>query len=144
MISTYTNVSILATFARPTVAQVDIWAQRSHHCRVDWFYRGFGTKVRQARGGGLTQEELAARVKLSRTSIANIEAGRQRVPLHMLHVFAQALGVAPESLLPAHEQPEPAVRPELVADLVPEERRLVEQVVGRARAGDTEAVHEKP
>jgi transcriptional regulator with XRE-family HTH domain len=111
---------------------------------VDWFYRGFGEKVRHARGRGLTQEELAARVKLSRTSIANIEAGRQRVPLHMIYTFAQALSVAPESLLPEADGSEPAVRPELVADLGSQDRELFEKVVGRARADVMEERREKP
>lgn len=133
----------MATFVWPTVAQVDIWDQRPHDGGVDWFYRGFGERVRRARGRDLTQEELAGRVKLSRTSIANIEAGRQRVPLHMIYTFAQALGVAPEALLPGADASEPAVRPELVADLGSQDRELIEIVVGRARADVMEERREK-
>lgn len=48
----------------------------------------------------LTQERLAARVGLSRTSIVNVEAGRQRVPLHQLYRIAGALGMEPADLLP--------------------------------------------
>lgn len=41
---------------------------------------------------GLTQAELAARTRLSRTSIANIEAGRQTITVQTLFEFADALG----------------------------------------------------
>lgn len=48
---------------------------------------------------GITQEEMAVRVGLVRTSIANIEAGRQRILLHQLYDFAAALKVRPDRLL---------------------------------------------
>lgn len=43
---------------------------------------------------GMTQDELAKKMKLQRTSIANIEAGRQRMLLHQVFDAANALGVA--------------------------------------------------
>ena len=65
------------------------------------FYESFGRLLQASRDRrGLTQSVLAKRVGLSRTSIANIETGRQRVPLHMLQVFASALGLEPAALLP--------------------------------------------
>ena len=42
---------------------------------------------------GYTQAELAEAVGLTRTSINNIEAGRQRVMLHMVQKIAVALTV---------------------------------------------------
>jgi transcriptional regulator with XRE-family HTH domain len=48
----------------------------------------------------MTQEQLGDRVKLSRTSIVNIEKGRQRIAAHQLCVFAEALKIAPVGLLP--------------------------------------------
>jgi transcriptional regulator with XRE-family HTH domain len=68
---------------------------------VDALYRDFGRRLRAARdGAGLSQAELAERVGLGRTSVTNIETGRQRVPLHLLFDFAGALGVDPATLLP--------------------------------------------
>ena len=67
------------------------------------FYIEFGQTIRRQRqraGAKLSQESLAKRVGLSRTSITNIEKGRQQIPLHMLYSFADALGVEPKSLLP--------------------------------------------
>lgn len=48
----------------------------------------------------MTQQELATAIGLTRTSIANLEAGRQRIPLHILYAIAEALGVAPTVLMP--------------------------------------------
>lgn len=65
------------------------------------FYRGVGRRVRMARtGANLTQDELAEAVDLTRSSIANLEAGRQRIPLHMFAVIAERLGVQAADLLP--------------------------------------------
>ena len=65
------------------------------------FYRVFGRQLAQVRRtAGLSQQALGDRVGLSRTSIVNVEKGRQRVPLHMLIEFAAALGAEPATLLP--------------------------------------------
>ncbi len=50
---------------------------------------------------GITQIELAKRVGLSRTSIANIEAGHQSPPLPVFYNICQELGAEPISILPA-------------------------------------------
>jgi transcriptional regulator with XRE-family HTH domain len=65
------------------------------------FYEQFGQRVRSARLDlGLNQEALGHRVGLERSSISNVEKGRQRVQLHMLLEFAAALNVPPVQLLP--------------------------------------------
>jgi transcriptional regulator with XRE-family HTH domain len=52
----------------------------------------FGSNVRMRRlRKGLTQDQLAATVGLSRASIANIEQGRQQVLLHHAWAIARAL-----------------------------------------------------
>jgi len=48
---------------------------------------------------GLSQGELAARVGLSRPSLANIEAGRQTITLRHLGAIAAALGTTAVELL---------------------------------------------
>jgi transcriptional regulator with XRE-family HTH domain len=65
-------------------------------------YREFGKLMRLHRGAqdGLTQEALGKLVGLSRTSITNIEKGRQPVALHQLFALAEALRVRPAALLP--------------------------------------------
>jgi transcriptional regulator with XRE-family HTH domain len=75
------------------------------------FYEEVGRRIREARkrrNPCLTQQELAKLVSLSRTSITNVEKGRQKVLLHTLADIAGALQVSPASLLPdlANEQEE--------------------------------------
>ena len=60
----------------------------------------FGARVRQIREMlGMTQDDLRKKVRLTRTSIANIEAGRQRVLLHDVDKFAAAFGMTGKNLL---------------------------------------------
>ena len=64
-------------------------------------YKEFGRLLRASRTNkGLTQQDVADRVGLSRTSVTNIELGRQHVTLHMFYLFATALDSSPEDLLP--------------------------------------------
>lgn len=65
------------------------------------FYTEVGKRVTVHRTAcGLTQAELAPKASLARSSIANLEAGRQAVPIHKLDEVARALGVPLTSLLP--------------------------------------------
>ena len=70
---------------------------------VDSLYLAFGNLIRlnRERTPAMTQEKLGSLVGLSRTSIVNIEKGRQHISLHQLFVFASALKVRPEALLPS-------------------------------------------
>jgi transcriptional regulator with XRE-family HTH domain len=68
---------------------------------IDHFYIGVGAKVRSARTAAkLSQSMLARRIGFTRSSIANLEAGRQRVALHLFVSIAQALDIEPAKLLP--------------------------------------------
>lgn len=59
---------------------------------VERCYKRFGQNIRNIRiACGLTQERLANRVGMTRTSVVNIEAGRQRVLLNDVQRFAVAL-----------------------------------------------------
>lgn len=66
-------------------------------------YDLFGNRVADARmAANLTQRILGEKVGLSRASVANIEAGRQRVVLHQAIQIAEALGLPSVSeLLPS-------------------------------------------
>jgi transcriptional regulator with XRE-family HTH domain len=67
-------------------------------------YLSFGRLVRKHREHAkLTQEALGSRIGLSRTSITNIEKGRQHVALHQLFEIAGALEVPPMALLPVQK-----------------------------------------
>jgi len=61
-----------------------------------------GSRIRMVRETlGITQEELAARLPkgVTRTSLANIELGRQRLLLDRVEDFARALGTTPKHLM---------------------------------------------
>lgn len=68
---------------------------------MDELYPEFGRLLQRARkNANLSQEGLAARVGLTRTSISNLEAGRQRLRLDTVYLLAEVLGIAPHDLLP--------------------------------------------
>lgn len=76
-------------------------------------YHAIGERVAARRSElELTQKQVAQRTngRLTRSAVANIESGRQRVAVHHLFDLAQALGVAPTTLLPdPAEVPPPPV-----------------------------------
>jgi transcriptional regulator with XRE-family HTH domain len=69
--------------------------------RIAAFYRDVGERVKEARAtANLTQLNLSKKSGLTRSSIANLEAGRQRVQIHVIALIADTLGVDISSLLP--------------------------------------------
>jgi DNA-binding XRE family transcriptional regulator len=65
------------------------------------FYSEFGKKLAAARSAAkVTQEALAKSVGMSRTSIVNIEKGRQPVHLHLVAKIAASLGTSVSVLIP--------------------------------------------
>src|SRR6266571_6499682 len=65
------------------------------------FYAAAGKRICDVRSSKrVTQERLAFQVSLTRTSIINIEKGRQQILLHTLVEIARALGVKVSDLLP--------------------------------------------
>ncbi len=71
---------------------------------VDDLYGQFGRQFRAARkAAGLTQQEVAERVGLTRTSVTNIERGIQHISLRQLYLLAAAVGLYPAQLLPRPE-----------------------------------------
>lgn len=68
----------------------------------DEFYVQLGLLIRKARvKAGLTQQELADALAISRTSLTNIEKGNQRLLVHVLIDIADSLGIKPVQLLPS-------------------------------------------
>lgn len=88
-----------------TVSIVDSpWIQRRINgmkADGDSLYRLIGTRLKECRGkSNLTQEQLASRVGFERTSITNIEKGRQRLSLHALYEICFVLQIEVGSILP--------------------------------------------
>jgi transcriptional regulator with XRE-family HTH domain len=98
------------------------------------FYREFGDRLRRARmAKGVSQAAVAPGVGLSRTSVANIERGRQRLSLHLLMEFARVLEVEPCDLLPP-VHPEPDVKPDRrLREFSPADQEPFLQIMRRVR-----------
>lgn len=72
---------------------------------LEQVYRTVGERIRDERKKqNITQDELALQVGLTRTSITNVEKGRQKLLLHTLIQIANILGIPPVRLLPTFER----------------------------------------
>ncbi|MBX3151506.1 helix-turn-helix transcriptional regulator [Candidatus Obscuribacterales bacterium] len=92
-------MSVLLTWRfRPTIIRRMLIDQIS-------LYKFIGKRLQKKRASlGMTQSELAVKVDLSRTSIANIEAGNQNAPLHVIYEIGLTLGLKPSELFPSFEE----------------------------------------
>lgn len=65
-------------------------------------YQKLGQKLRQKReAANLTQAKLAEDVSVLRTSITNIEAGRQKAPLYLIYEICAVLQTDIKDVLPS-------------------------------------------
>ena len=102
---------------------------------MNQFYREFGRRLRAARlQARLSQASLAKAVDVGRTSITNIERGRQHVSLHMAFLLANALNVRVSELLP--DSGMLRLQPVEVLKENSAEREWVERVVGSLTEGE--------
>jgi len=98
------------------------------------FYVEVGRLVRKAREQlRLNQEDLASRVHLARTSITNIEKGRQRLLLHTLVELAAALRVSPADLLPENAAAPETGLDDVLKNLANEEKAWIKATVQAKR-----------
>jgi transcriptional regulator with XRE-family HTH domain len=98
-------------------------------------YAETGRRIRDYRKTrGVSQGRLAALVGLSRTSITNIERGRQKILLHTLAEIANALGVEAHELLPKRASIPSELDRHLPKDVSPKLRKLISRMVGKQRA----------
>jgi len=70
---------------------------------IENIYKKIGLNIKRARerkNPYVTQEKLSKSIKMSRTSIVNIEQGYQRVLLHTLYEIASFLNIHISELLP--------------------------------------------
>lgn len=88
-------------------------------------YSQIGQSVRKGRSRlHLTQQELADRLKLTRTSVTNIEAGTQRIPVHLAYEIAHVLNLSLDELLPSVQQ----IEREAEMELPPETAKFVQKI----------------
>jgi transcriptional regulator with XRE-family HTH domain len=104
----------------------------------DKFYAELGIRVRKARLAlNLTQEQLADLVFLNRTSVTNIEKGKQKILAHTLVDLADNLQTSVSELLPEkRDKPKDvSVNALLPQDSSPEERKFLEKVLEQTKKG---------
>lgn len=106
-------------------------------------YRQLGDVLRRLRRErDLSQSWVATECGMSRSALANIEAGQQRVAFHQLLALARALKIHPADLLPEHPSDNRPVDEQLVHLGVPEQAaRAVARVLetGTRHADGTNA-----
>ena len=94
------------------------------------FYRTLGENLRKVRGAKkIKQGPLAGAVGLSRTSITNIERGRQRVDVELLVRLATTLGVAVNELVPSMRSSKQKALPRKARQLDPKARAWVQRII---------------
>lgn len=67
---------------------------------VEPIYVALGQRVLEERlKSGWTQEDLACQIGLARSSVANVELGRQRLLMHQVLALSDALDISPGELI---------------------------------------------
>ena len=90
---------------------------------IDPFYRRLGARIRERRRAKkITQEAMAAHMGLTRTSIVNIEKGRQHLAVHQLVRISNLIGCAPGDLIPSSQ--EDAMLSEKFLDQISDQKAL--------------------
>jgi len=105
------------------------------------FYEEVGRRIREARKRRkpmMTQETLGKRVSLTRTSITNLEKGRQKLLLHTLADIAATLQVQPASLLPlSHSEFDPELE-DALKNRSAAEKEWIKNTLSEAEKGRTD------
>jgi len=97
------------------------------------FYNRFGQILREARKtSGLSQEDLGKAVGLNRTSVSNIEKGRQKILLHTFCKVVRLLKLEPRDLLPVESRERPAPGLDL-SGYRPSERAFIAKGIGQSK-----------
>jgi transcriptional regulator with XRE-family HTH domain len=115
------------------------WRADNHHVpEVEPEYRQIGSIVRRRRRDReLSQAALASECHMSRSALANVEAGQQRIAVHQLLMLARALRVDVAELVPPQAAGEQPLDAELVEKGVPEPTaRAVAKVVSDFMGGE--------
>jgi len=102
------------------------------------FYAALGRLIRDKRErAGMTQDALAASIGLTRTSVTNIEKGRQKLLLHTFCKIAIALGLPPAELLPdgAEVDAEPTID-DMLKGRPKKERDWIRSAINSSRKED--------
>ncbi|MCL4498787.1 MAG: helix-turn-helix domain-containing protein [Chloroflexi bacterium] len=102
----------------------------------DAFYVDVGKAIRRLREErGLTQTDLGTAVGLTRTSISNVEKGRQKMLLHTFYDVAETLMADLSTILPRQGQAITSEEQKLPTNISPSEREFIETGLGMGKKG---------
>src|SRR5712664_2650029 len=99
------------------------------------FYKLLGATIARRRSSArLTQAQLAERIGSARTSVTNLERGRQQMPLHQLLRIAEVLEVDLKDLIPSRSEVHAQDRISIIvgtdkSDVPPETARLITRIL---------------
>ena len=103
------------------------------------FYKALGERVRRARQSArFSQGRLADCVGLSRSSVANIETGRQPIYVHALVRIATQLETPISNLIPSADKELDAIDTEELRRLPDVQRRFVNLILNRSTPAQKE------
>lgn len=107
------------------------------------FYRALGERVRRARQSAkFSQGRLADSVGLSRSSVANIETGRQPIYIHALVRIARQLETPVSKLIPPTGKELDSFEADEVKRLPRDQRRFVDLILRKSTPDEKE--HDAP
>ena len=102
---------------------------------VEKIYKDAGELVRYRRILlDISQTEMGKRLGMTRTTVTNLEAGRQRIPLHLLYKVAKILHIPIYSLIPENTEADghslslQVVRKKRINELLEEVKKLTGQL----------------
>lgn len=107
-------------------------------------YQIIGNRIRQYRERlGMTQEKLGETIGLTRTSVTNMEAGRQKFQVGTIYRICAAFHISPHELFPSlseveHEQKTMVPLPPEFKSYTAQELDWVTQIIqkGKQSGGD--------
>jgi len=104
-------------------------------------YRQLGERIRLKRvNARVTQSQLGEATGLLRTSVTNIEAGRQKAPLHVIYRMCAFLGIEVATVLPeigvvAEMGNEVVTAPQQLQNTLPRTAAFLQQVIDDSPEG---------
>lgn len=107
-----------------------LWQNRVVPTESQQFYKAFGAKIATARKARkMSQAKLGTALGLSRTSITNIEKGRQQVQVHTLARLADILNFPVSDLLPGKHIPDQQTVTDNLRIYSPEAREWATRII---------------
>lgn len=75
-------------------------------------YQLLGSRIKKRREElGINQEDLGKKVDIGRTSISNMEQGRQKPPLSLIYKICHVLDIDVHMVLPTHTEIQEMIKP---------------------------------